>query len=212
MNTSSGSTRQERRHQETRDEIVRAARGIVIESGAQDLSLREIARRTDFTPSALYRYFENGRQDILLEIARGSLTVLEGHLRRVPTALPPDERIIEMGVVYLQFARTHAQEIALIFDSLSAIGPLDDDTSDTDLLAPTGVFQLLADALREGVEQGIFVIADGDQLLVMHGAWSYVHGLAVVERMHVQHGCLFGDRARDLLRAFVNGLRMEWTR
>ena len=75
-------SRQERRHNETRAEILRAARKLVIESGAQTLSVREIARRTDFTPSALYRYFEGGRQEILLEIARGSLDVLESHLRQ----------------------------------------------------------------------------------------------------------------------------------
>jgi len=212
MNAATTSSRQERRRRETRDEIVRAARAIVIEAGAESLTLREIARRTDFSASALYRYFEGGRQEILLELARGSLTVLESHLRRVSTALPPDERIIEMGMVYLDFARTHGQEITLIFDSLAAIGPLDESTSDAELLQPTGVLQLLVGSLREGVEQGVFAIADEDLLLVMHGAWSYVHGLAVIERMHDHQPCLFGDRARDLLRAFVNGFNTEWTR
>ena len=46
--------RRERRHRETHDEIVRVARQIVMESGASRLTVREIARRTDFTPSALY--------------------------------------------------------------------------------------------------------------------------------------------------------------
>lgn len=212
MSPTNTTSRQERRRAETRDEIVRTARKIVIESGAHHLTVREIARRTDFTPSALYRYFEQGRQEILLEIARGSLTVLEGHLSRVPPELPPDERIIEMGLVYLDFARDHAEEVTLLFDSITAMDPLDVETADETLLRPTGVFQLLFEALGEGIERGIFVIAPEDLHLVMHGAWSYVHGLAVVERMHEHHEGLFGERARDLLRAFVNGFRTEWTR
>jgi len=212
MSATTTSRRQERRHLETRDEILRAARRIVIESGAQNLTVREIARRTDFTPSALYRYFEHGRQEILLEIARGSLTVLESHLERVPVDLPPDERIIEMGMVYLGFSRDHAEEVTLLFDSITAMDPFDLETADETLLRPTGVFQLIIDALREGVAQGLFVIADDDLQLVMHGAWSYVHGLAMVERMHEHHEVLFGERARDLLRAFVHGLNTEWTR
>jgi AcrR family transcriptional regulator len=204
-------SRQERRHNETRAEILRAARKLVIESGAQTLSVREIARRTDFTPSALYRYFEDGRQEILLELARGSLAVLEAHLRRVPQDLPPDERIIEMGITYLQFARDHVQEITLLFDSITALEPFDADDADRELLVPTGVFELIVSALREGVEQGMFRIDEADLHLVMHGAWAYVHGLAQVEAMQEHHEELFGDRARDLLRAFVNGLRTEWT-
>lgn len=205
-------SRQERRHRETRDEIVRAARRIVIESGAQSLTVREIARRTDFTPSALYRYFEHGRQEILFEIARGSLTVLDGHLKKVSADLPPDERIIEMGMVYLGFARDHAEEVTLLFDSITAMDPFDIETADAVLLAPTGVLQLVLDALSEGVAQGLFVIAPDDLPLVMHGAWSYVHGLAMVERIHEHHEDLFGERARDLLRAFVNGLSTQWAR
>jgi len=212
MSSAGTTSRQERRHRETRDEILRAARRIVIESGAQKLTVREIARRADFTPSALYRYFEHGRQEILVEIARGSLVVLEGHLERVPVDLPPDERIVEMGMVYLEFSRDHAEEVTLLFDSITAMDSFDLETADEALLMPTGILQLIIEALREGVAQGLFVISDDDLQLVMHGAWSYVHGLAMVERLHEHHEVLFGDRARDLLRAFVNGLNTQWVR
>ncbi len=84
---------------------MRAARQIVMESGASRLTVREIARRTDFTPSALYRYFAGGRPDILLAIARTSLIVLENHLARVPSGLAPGERIVAMGEEYMRFAR-----------------------------------------------------------------------------------------------------------
>ena len=46
--------RRERRHNETREEILRAARALVVEKGAAELSLREVAARTQFTPPALY--------------------------------------------------------------------------------------------------------------------------------------------------------------
>ncbi len=73
--------RRERRHQETRGDILRVARQIVIESGAEQLTVREIARRADFAPSALYRYFEGGRPEILFAIAQTSVGVLEGSSR-----------------------------------------------------------------------------------------------------------------------------------
>jgi AcrR family transcriptional regulator len=202
--------RNERRHRETREEILRVARRLVIEQGAESLTVREVARRCDFSAPALYRYFEHGREEILLGIARGSLAVMESHLRRVPAGLPPDERIVEMGVAYLRFAREHPQEVTLLFDSIDALGPLDEAGDPSQLLAPLGLFELVLEALQEGAAAGIFRFDEKDAELVMHGAWAYVHGLAVVERLHERHGDLFGDRARELLRVYVNGLGTDW--
>jgi len=186
------------------------ARQIVMESGAEQLTVREVARRADFAPSALYRYFEGGRPEILLALARTSIGVLEGHLARVPQGSPPAERIVAMGEAYLRFAREHPEEVALLFDSLRAMEPLDLDHPDEAFLAPTGVYRLLEAALREGMAEGVFRIAEGDLMFVMHGTWALVHGLALVERLHEQHGGVFDDRGRDLIRAFVNGLGSDW--
>jgi AcrR family transcriptional regulator len=202
--------RRERRRQETREDILRVARQIVMESGAEQLTVREVARRADFAPSALYRYFEGGRPEILLALARTSIGVLEGHLARVPQGSPPAERIVAMGEAYLRFAREHPEEVALLFDSLRAMEPLDLDHPDEAFLAPTGVYRLLEAALREGMAEGVFRIAEGDLMFVMHGTWALVHGLALVERLHEQHGGVFDDRGRDLIRAFVNGLGSDW--
>ncbi len=206
----SGGGRRERRHHETHDEIVLAARQIVMESGASQLTVREIARRTDFSPSALYRYFAGGRSDILLAIARTSLVVLESHLARVPSGLAPGERIVAMGEEYMYFAREHPAEVALLFDSLTAMEDLDLANPDEAFLAPTGVYRLLESPLREGIANGSFRIREQDVMLVMHATWALVHGLAAVERLHERRGGVFGDRGGEVLRAFVNGLGTDW--
>jgi len=205
-----GARRRERRHRETRQEILDAARRIVIESGVEHLTVREIARRTDFTPSALYRYFEGGRSEILLAIVGSSLEVLEAHLARVSNDLPPTERIVAMGDAYLHFAHEHAQEASLLFDSVTAIGAEDMAQPDEAFLAPSGVYSLLESALREGIAEGVFRIDESDLVFVMHGAWALVHGLAAVEQLHDAHGGVFGERGRELIRAFVNGLGSDW--
>jgi len=206
-----GARRRERRRQETRAEILSTARQILIEQGADHLTVREIARRTEFTPSALYRYFEGGRQEILLDITRGSLEVLDAHLARLRTSPSPAERIVAMGAAYLRFARTHPQEEKLLFDSVTAMQPLDLlQQPDESFLAPTGVLHLLESALREGIADGTFRIAEKDLMFVILGTWVFVHGLAVVERLHEQRGRASGDRARGLIRAYVNGLGTDW--
>ena len=77
-------------------------------------------------------------------------------------------------------------------------------------LAPTGVYRLLESAFREGIADGTFRIDENDLVFVMHGTWAFVHGLAAVERLHDAHGGAFGQRGRELIRAFVNGLGSDW--
>jgi AcrR family transcriptional regulator len=202
--------RRERRHQETRDEILRTARQILIEHGADHLTVREIARRTEFTPSALYRYFEGGRQEILLAITRGSVEVLDGYFARLGRPSSPAERIVAMGAAYLRFARAHPQEEKLLFDSVIAMGPLDLGQPDELFLAPTGVFRLLESALGEGIADGTFRIAETDVVVVMVSTWVFVHGLVAVERLSDLRGGASGDVTRRLIRAYVNGLGSDW--
>ena len=53
---------------------------------------RPVARELGLVSSALYRYFEDGRQEILLALARGSIQVLDGYLARLRKPTPPADR------------------------------------------------------------------------------------------------------------------------
>lgn len=205
-----GARRRERHRQETRREILATARQIVIEQGADRLTVREIARRTEFTPSALYRYFEGGRQEILLALARGSIDRLDGYLARLRKVPSPAERIVGMGAAYLRFAREHPQEEQLLFDSVTAIEPLELEETDEALLAPESVFRLLESAFREGIADGTFRIAEKDVMVVIVSTWVFVHGLVAVERLRPLHGGVSADRVRGLIRAYVQGLGGDW--
>ena len=207
----SPTSRQDKRHQETRDEILSAARAVVVERGARNLTVRELAGRVDFTAPALYRYFEGGRDEILLALAAQDLDHLSAHLLAVPDALPVDERLIELGLAYIQFAREHPAELDLLFESLGALSREAQDGS-LEVLTPTPLFQIIQSVLEDGIAQGVLHARDEDDVMLMwHGAWALVHGLVAVERTHQHHDELFRARARDVLRAFVNGLKTDWT-
>ncbi|HQG03117.1 MAG TPA: TetR/AcrR family transcriptional regulator [Thermoleophilia bacterium] len=202
--------RRDLRRQETRDEIIAAARQIVVEQGADHLTVREIARRTHFTPSALYRYFEGGRREILLALTRLSVDVLDGYLARLRSSSSPAERIVAMGAAYVHFARDHAREEKLLFDSVTAMEPRDLAEPDESFLAPEGVFRLLESALTEGMADGTFRIAEKDVMLVILSIWAFVHGLVAVEGLRELHGGVSDERVRGLIRAYLTGLGGDW--
>jgi AcrR family transcriptional regulator len=210
----SPTARQDKRHQETRDEILAAARDLVADKGARRLTVRELAGRVELTAPALYRYFPDGKDEVLLALAAQDLEHLSTHLLAVPATLPVDERLIEIGLAYVQFAREHPAELDLLFESLSGLSR-ETQNGSVELLTSVPLFTLVQDVLREGIAQGVLHArsehAEEDAMLMWHGAWALVHGLVAVERTHQHHDELFRARARDVLRAFVNGLKTDWT-
>ena len=75
--------RRERRHRETRDDILIAAREVLLERGAADLSLREIARRAGYSAGALYKYFDN-KDDVVKALADRAMGALLEAFATVP--------------------------------------------------------------------------------------------------------------------------------
>jgi AcrR family transcriptional regulator len=199
-------SRRERRHGDTRDEILVAAREVLLERGAADLSLREIARRAEFSPGALYRYFDN-KDDVIKALADKAMGALLVEFDRVPAGLPPDARALELGMAYLEFARHNPEDVAVIAlheSTLHAL-PLTDEHLRMEETV-VGVF-------KDGVAKGVFTLDDDEQPDFMaYGAWALVQGLAAFEQ---QQRPAVAERVRSkqrqLLRAYINGLKSDWS-
>ena len=193
----------ERRRIETREEILEAARDIYAENGAVDFSLSEIARRLGFTSAALYRYFDS-KDDLIKVLAERAMASLAEALAAVPPALPPDERVVEMGMAYLDFARANPHDIALV--------ALHQSLQLTHAGGHAGLEELAMGVFREGADAGIFAASsDQDVGLMVYGAWSLVHGMAVLLTRQPQHIAkqLRPARQRQLLQIFVSGLKTD---
>jgi AcrR family transcriptional regulator len=196
--------RRRQRHSETREEILSAAREVLLERGAADLSLREIARRAGFTPGALYKYFDN-KDDVIKTLADEAMAALVGAFSAVPAGLAPDSRAVGLGLAYLAFAREHPEDVAVVEMHESAAHP-HPMTADHVALeeAVVGVF-------RDGIEAGVFTGDPQDAETMAYGAWALVQGLHRFER---QQRPVLADkvrtRQRELLTIYVNGLKTDW--
>ena len=112
-------------------------------------------------------------------------------------------------MTYLEFAREHRRELTIMLDSISAMPGRDLD--EDGLLGPSGVFGTIAEALADAARAGVIRASGPEELaVVFHGAWSLLHGIAVLEGIHSHHQALFGAHARSLVQAFLNGLATDW--
>lgn len=196
-------SRRERRQRDTRQEILAVARELLLEVGPEELTLRQVARRADFSPASLYTYFSS-RDDIIVALHAESLRRLDQYLRRVPLDLPPDRRVVELGVAYMDFARENPVDLRCILRSARGGFPEQGDRS-----LGFEVARLIGETFREGAEAGIFVATDQLTLAEMaYGVWAIVQGVVSIGAVDLAE--VAGDvnlAPRRVLEAYVAGFK-----
>jgi AcrR family transcriptional regulator len=194
---------QERRQARTREAILTAARDLVAEVGADNVSLREIARRVDYSPAGLYEYFD-GKDDLLNALCERANRQLAAYLGAIPADLPFEDYMVRLMQQYVAFARENPELFTLMFTHLT-IG-IDAPPEEID---PNDAYAILYGAVERGIASGDIRPGEGATAFdVAYGFWSLAHGAAMLQVNYVK-GFDYDFEAADKLaaRAFVRGLR-----
>ena len=108
--------RQGREREAIRRAILDAARDLFVRDGYQNVSIRKIAERIEYSPAAIYGYFPS-KDDIFYALAEEGFGLLYGN-RGIYTALdslPPLDRLRAIFQHFYDFSRQHPQYFALMF-------------------------------------------------------------------------------------------------
>src|SRR5580765_4677048 len=108
--------RQGRDRDAVRRAILDAARDLFVRDGYQNVTIRKIAERIEYSPAAIYGYFPS-KDDIFFALAEEGFRLLYGD-RASYTALeslPPLESIRAIFWRLYQYSREHPQYFALMF-------------------------------------------------------------------------------------------------
>jgi len=195
-------SRKERRHRDTRREIFEAARQLLLETDPDELTLRQVARRAGFSPASLYTYFSS-RDELLAALYADSLIRLSDHMGRVSAELPPDRRVVELGMAYMDFARENPVDLRCILLMDRRAISTEADRSD-------GLEMMARRTIQEGVESGAFAnTSDLTPAEMTYGIWALVHGMASLSIFNVSEATnhLVSAAPRRVLEAFVARLR-----
>ena len=168
-----------RRRARTRQEILRAALQLVTERGLAALSMRELAARIDYSPSAIYEYFAS-KEALLAALRAEGFARLAARLAAVPGVLPPAERLRALNLAYLDFAAEHPEHYLLMFSR-----GLNESATPKSFTADPA-YALLQACVREGIAAGVFTrgVDDGGEALC-YTCWATVHGLAMLDLAHL---------------------------
>lgn len=160
-------------HGDLRRSLLDAALGLVASHGVQGFTLREAARAANVSHNAPYRHFPS-RTHLLIELAiEGQGHLLKAIQAAVARTTDHRERIVRIGIAYMDFAIAHAPHFRVMFSSdvarnrtagLKAAQDVTFQFFETELLACEEVGLIRTGAVQQNALVG----------------WSALHGAAML--------------------------------
>lgn len=189
-------------HGDLRNALIAAALELIPQTGARQLSLREVARRAGVSHGASYRHFQD-KESLLAAVAEQGFNALALALRTAVTSGPQDPiaKLQAAGVAYVDFGVRHPHHLHVMLGGV--IARADDHPA----------LKLAARAAHNELKVVIAEILHGTPAsavqteVVAAAAWSIVHGLAVL----LADGQLTGPDGNPLSREAQSTLATEVT-
>ena len=148
------------------------------ESGIDGVGIRELARRLNYSPAALYRYFPR-HEDIVSTLATDSMAMLHEHLANATDNTDQDP-LVALGEAYLRFAESEPVRFRLLFVHLPSRRALLEEPA-----SRRSPYALVLEAVRDALAAGR-IAQDLDPENVAYTLWSLVHGMGVLRSTHLR--------------------------
>lgn len=160
--------RREREKQGIREEILSAARALFVQEGYENVSIRKIAEKVEYSPGTIYLYFQD-KADILAQISEETFSRLEQRLVAInrDTAVDPIERVRRGLRAYIEFGLKHPNRYILTFVRGSV-----------HCAAGGRCFGELMKGVGFAMEAG--QIGEGDVVEVAQALWAGAHGVTTL--------------------------------
>jgi len=202
--------RREREREELREKIVEAARDILSERGLEGFSMREIARRIEYSPATIYLYFAN-KEELLRAVVGAGMRRLSEVIRNEIDAAGPvtaAQKYRASGRGYVRFALENTAYFHVIFD-LPAVAHMEDCPAPGEAMNQDAfecVLGVLGEACREGTYRPDL---DVTQAAVI--GWATLHGLlSLYLSGHLQDFAPTRDQFEVLVERSLDMIGLAW--
>ena len=167
-----------------------------LETGAEALSLRALARELGVSPAAPYRHFAD-RQALVAEATAGWMhELVDAQAFAAAAAHDAREALIAAGTASVRWALAHPRRFALVFSPEIHPGATAEGHP---MAAPIERHaRLLGDLVAAAAREGAI---GGDPLVAGMRMWAAVHGLAVL----VASGVLPAEAVDPVIESLVEG-------
>lgn len=170
------SKRKERQKEELKGKILQAARELFMQKGFEEVSIRNIAEKIEYSPTTIYLYFKD-KDEIFLELHREGFALLNQYFRPLTHVADPYERLKAMNKAYIAFALENGEFYDLMFIINAPMESIKKEEAHWE--EGDRAFNFLSNTIQECIDKGYF---PGMQAkVVAFTVWSMVHGIASLE-------------------------------
>ena len=165
--------RRSREKQSLRQEILDAARQLFLENGYDNVSMRQIAEKIEYSPTTIYLYFKD-KHELFHGICQETFQKLESELAAIAKEHTDPVRCMRLGAeAYIRFGLRYPHHYQVVFAATHTHKhdypiPRPGEAGDRS-------FRYLLDTISEGVLQGKF--RDSDPMVLSQTVWTAMHGV-----------------------------------
>jgi AcrR family transcriptional regulator len=174
--------RREREKNELRSKIMDAARELILEQGVDAVSMRKIAERIEYSPTAIYQHFAD-KEALLHEMCNRDFDALGEDMRELTAGVTdPIERIMMLGEGYVQFALEFPSHFRVMFMTPAA-HPKEMNEEDRKKQGDPEQdgYAYLRLAVQQAIDARRFRPELTDVELLSQTFWAAVHGVATIQ-------------------------------
>jgi AcrR family transcriptional regulator len=164
--------RRERERLETRDKILEAAREMFATQGIEATTMRAIAGRIEYTPTAIYHHFKD-KDALIIELCHCDFRTLARQFSQIERIDDPVERLRRIGDAYVQFAMENPHHYQIMFMTRTPYAEPEYDRGNPE----EDAYAFLVQTVQECIDTGRFRPEFTDPHQVGQMFWSTVHGL-----------------------------------
>jgi AcrR family transcriptional regulator len=168
--------RRERERSETRDKILDAARELFVAEGYEGVSMRKVAEKIEYSPTAIYVHFAD-KNELFHELCRQDFAHLQEVMQSTEMPSDPIERLRQIGRTYIDFGVRFPNHYVFMFMTPHPPHELDDEDREIVGNPEVDAYALLKWAVQHAIDAGRFREEIHDAELISQTLWAAVHGV-----------------------------------
>ncbi len=182
--------RKDREKQEMIDLILDQAMKLIIAEGYDNITMRKIADKIEYSPTTIYLYFKD-KSEILYSLLNMAFDKFYDAQLSVQNIADSKERLLVHGLSYVKFAMDNPHYYDLMFILKE---PIENMSCPEDWQNSTRTYEILKTNIKQCIEEGY--LKDSDIEVVAFTFWSLVHGIA---SLIIKRGFMVPEPFREYL-------------